>query len=341
MDDLVVFFMLYNLWQQHEFILQAALQQLNIIAYLGTADWKSIKAFKYKLQRRNRRTGPYGRNKSKRKRNSGKITDYDVYECTGLYQDDFEEVYGNVRDAIRLPRNNGTRITKTSMSPMLRLMVVLQYLRQHLRFATIKQLYDTSKTHTSNDLWHIIPKLYVRLNEINLPLFWNPHLFEQVSGSIDCSSHFRYRVHPRQGEWYRYDKHGFFFSAQVIVDLRGIILHVKLGMGHNNDKAMLNMSGFKEYLCAHGVRWLADGGYSFEYLVTPNKHKSASWNNMQKALRSVVETTIGMVKLYRLAAERVTISPELQSMCLMICYQLTNLILKQFPLRPLEISNKM
>lgn len=115
-------------------------------------------------------------------------------------------------------------------------------------------------------------------------------------------------------EWYRYDKHGFIFSAQVTCDLKGVILHVRMGMGHNNDKAMLNMSGMKEYMREHGIKWLADGGYSFQYLVTPDNTMPLSWNNTQKALRSVVETAIGFVKLYRFAAERVAVCPELQEL---------------------------
>ncbi len=87
------------------------------------------------------------------------------------------------------------------------------------------------------------------------------------------------------------------------------------------------------------INYFYYSGYSFEYLITPDKSRPVSWNNKQKSLRSVVETAIGFVKLYCFAAERVTVCPELQELSLMVCYQLTNIILKDFPLRPLEITN--
>jgi DDE superfamily endonuclease len=195
------------------------------------------------------------------------------------------------------------------------------------------QLYWISKSQVSREVWHIIPKLYLSLDEIHLSTKWTPHSFEGVSAVIDCSSYFHYQVHPWQAEWYHYDKHGFFFTAQVIVDMRGIILSVKLGMGHNNDKGMLNLTEMKAFKEEYGVKWLADSGYFFERLITPDTDKSTAWNNTQKRLHSVVETTIGMVKLFRLAAECVTICVELHELCLLICYQLTNIILKKYPLR--------
>ena len=59
--------------------------------------------------------------------------------------------------------------------------------------------------------------------------------------------------------------------------------------------------------------WLADSGYSFEFLVTPNPNKSKSWNDMQKALCSVVEVSIGMVLQ----------NVEVQELGLLTCYKLT------------------
>jgi hypothetical protein len=69
---------------------------------------------------------------------------------------------------------------------------------------------------------------------------------------MTCTSHYRNRVHPRQGDYYRGDKHAHFLNAQVVVDLDGTILHVALGLGHNNDKGMFILTGMKEYVTAKG-----------------------------------------------------------------------------------------
>jgi hypothetical protein len=47
-----------------------------------------------------------------------------------------------------------------------------------------------------------------------------------VSGAIDCTSHFRNRVHPRQGDYYCGDKRGHFISDQVSFFSFCFILHV-------------------------------------------------------------------------------------------------------------------
>lgn len=202
----------------------------------------------------------------------------------------------------------------------------------------VRKLYGISRAYLSRELRHILPLIYCSLSVITFPTVWNEHPFKQVSGAVDCASHFRTRVHPRQAEWYRFDKHGFFFTAQVIVDLTEVFLHVHLGLGHNNDKGMFILTKMKEFMHTMGVKWLADSGYSFELLVTPDPNQSKSWNDMQKALRSVVEVSIGMVKLYAFAAERVQVTPEVQELGILVCYQLTNIRMKRFPVRPAPLA---
>jgi hypothetical protein len=216
----------------------------------------------------------------------------------------------------------------------MRLMIVIQYLRQNTKWPQMKQMYNISKAYISRELRHILPLAYCALSTISLPLVWHEHPFEQVSGAVDCSSHFRTRIHPRQSEWYRYDKHGFFFTAQCVVDLTGVFLHVHLGLGHNNDKGMFILTKMKEFMRMMGVRWLGDSGYSYELLITPDPNKSKAWNDMQKGMRSIVEVSIGMVKLYAFTAERVQVAPEIHELGILTCYKLTNLRLKAFPLRP-------
>lgn len=133
-----------------------------------------------------------------------------------------------------------TRSMVSSFSPRMRLFIVLQYLRQNPDPKSLKQTYGIDRSYLCRELRHLLPIIYICSNNIKLPAAdeWKEHPFEQVSAVVDCSSHFRVRVHPCQAEWYRYDKHGFFFTAQVICDLRGVILSVQLGLGHNNDKGM-------------------------------------------------------------------------------------------------------
>lgn len=162
-------------------------------------------------------------------------------------------------------------------------------------------------------------------------------LGEGVSAAIDCASHFRHQVHPGQADWYRGDKHRFFIGAQVVVSLVGEIFSVCLGKGHNNDQAMLLVTEMKEYLRDHNLRWLADGGYRFApYLITPNdRNMPQEWNNTQKGLRSIVEVVISLAKHNKSLDTTFRQSPELQQLAIIVGYELTNMKIKDYPIKSL------
>ena len=150
-----------------------------------------------------------------------------------------------------------------------------------------------------------------------------------ISGAMDCGSHFRCRVHPRQADWYRYNKAGFFITAQV----SGRVIKMVLGMGHNNDQGMFNLTGMGCLLEKLNVRVLGDGGYHHYLMVVPDDTRSTTWNNRQKALRSCVEVVIGAAKCWEFAAGKVRVSLELHSMGLMIIYNLVAKMMREYPLR--------
>ena len=103
----------------------------------------------------------------------------------------------------------------------------------------------------------------------------------------------------------------FFLSAQVVCSYSGEIISIILGLGHNNDQGMFNITGMKQILLNENRKLLANRGYSHHLLVTPNDRNSTEWNNMQKGMRSVVEVAIGMTENFRVAGERFHQSPEL------------------------------
>lgn len=140
-------------------------------------------------------------------------------------------------------------------------------------------------------------------------------------------------MHPRQADWYRYDKAGFFITAQIICDLRGRLIHVSLGMGHNNDQGFFGLTKIGELLERHNIKLLGDGGYHHYLLVTPDITKSQEWNNKQKSLRSCVETVAFIAKCWEFAASKVRVNPELQQVGLMSIYFFVAKMMREYPLR--------
>jgi hypothetical protein len=100
---------------------------------------------------------------------------------------------------------------------------------------------------------------------------------EGVSGAIDCTAHYRRRVHSGQAD-YRGDKRRHFMTAQVTTGLNQEIFTVALGKGHNNDQVMLELTGMKDPL---SMEFRADGEYRFMNLVIPDDKRGVAWNNTQ------------------------------------------------------------
>lgn len=260
-------------------------------------------------------------------RNRGDILAGDLFDDTGLFEDEFESLY----ELLQVKVNEST--VPKSLEPRTQLRVLLYWLRHYPRVRDLAERFEISTATASRLITNLLPKLYIQLDEIHWPREWIAHTFEGVSGAIDCTSHFRWRVHPRQADYYRADKHAFFLTAQVVCGLTGELYNVTLGLGHNNDKGMLNLTHMKEFLSDHDLRWLADKGYSYLLLVTPDERKGKEWNDEQKSLRSVIETSIGTVKLWRVAGTTFRGTPELQELAVLCCYQLANINLKMYPIR--------
>lgn len=268
-------------------------------------------------------------------RNQGNIFDGNLYSDTGIFEEHFLELFSKVKHLITCKRAPGPTLiqTTTTLEPMSRLRLVMTWLRHNERHEALARQFGVSRSQVSREISHILPAIYVSINEISWPERPIFHWFENLVGAIDCTSHFRWRVHPRQSDYYCADKHAFFISTKVVCSITGEIWNVVLGKGHNNDKALFNISGMKQKLENLNQKLAADRGYSHRLLITPNDFKDRDWNNKQKGIRSVVETSIGLVKLFATASERFRQNPEIQELAIMISYQLTNRILKDYPLR--------
>ncbi len=122
--------------------------------------------------------------------------------------------------------------------------------------------------------------------------------------------------------------------AQIICDLEGRIISVHLGMGHNNDQGMFNLTGVREWLERNGLHLLSDCGYHHHRLIRPDAHEdNTEWSNRQKGLRSVVEAVAGLAKGWRFAAETSRLPIEWQEMALLTIYHFVAGRLKEFSLR--------
>lgn len=112
--------------------------------------------------------------------------------------------------------------------------MVLEVIHDNPKLRVIADYYGVNKSLVSRELHHILPKLYCHLAQKKL-ITWPDHPaagFANSNGIVDCTSHFRRRVHPRSGDWYRGDKHRYFISAEVVCGHNGVMWQVIIDSKH-------------------------------------------------------------------------------------------------------------
>lgn len=325
-------YLLYNIAKKRKIILFISLQ---ILAAVIGIKWKKINKFRKVLGPRrprsqNRRRG--GRSKECEDPFSFPLQHINIYERTGLFEDQFEQLFESLRVQMlfqpKTTSHNRRRRCRSILSLRSRLLLVLHWLRDYHKLRTLRDFYGVSISTISREISYLVPKIYCSLNHIS----WPTTVPDELVGIIDCTSHFRYRVHPRQADYYRADKHGFFITAQVVINLSGQLLNVHLGLGHNNDRGMFRITKMDERIEQDQVYLLADRGYSHHRLIIPDDNESQEWNNQQKGVRARVEMVIGLVKHFSVCSLVFRQSPELHEIALMTCYQLQAMLLREFPL---------
>jgi hypothetical protein len=167
-----------------------------------------------------------------------------LFSLTGVANKDFMRIYQATYEAIE---NRGhkhslsPKKSRTVLTTPTRLAAVFYYLKHYPSRDVLSQSFKVHWKTLWLDRKHILPILGSFLFS-NSTIGWssNPKpVFEwkKAGGSIDCSSHFRNRIHPGHSFYYRGDKHNTFMSVQLVVDLAGSkILSYHIVRGHNNDQ---------------------------------------------------------------------------------------------------------
>lgn len=261
----------------------------------------------------------------------------DIYDDTGLFGDDFETILEEITPLFQKDRK---RLRKSSLTDRERLYLALHWLRNYPSLREYKKIMGISVTTAWKEIHYVIPKLYATLRKrktrIHLPKDWDKRSYNfrgiLIHGAIDCTTHFRRRIHPGQALLYRGDKKGFFLSAQVLCSVYGDrIFSVDLGLGHNNDQGVFKRT-LKTLTERNNLRFLADLGYRHCFLIGPKNKSDPTWRVEQSALRSVVEVVCGLSQCYAVCSGKFRGSVEFQEVCLMCVWEMVNINLRQFPL---------
>lgn len=142
----------------------------------------------------------------------------EIFDRTGVFEDAFLEYYERLLPLISQPRHRPeiARHSTTSLDAMTRLQLVLEYIRHNSTYKSLARQYSISVSQVSREVRFLLPTILASLDELpqTVPDNLVPHEFEGVVGAIDCTCHYRWRVHPCQGNWYRGDKHAFFISGK-------------------------------------------------------------------------------------------------------------------------------
>jgi len=218
--------------------------------------------------------------------------------------------------------------------------MVLYWLRKYPSFGEMELVFCLSKATIFRDIRYFLPKLLDALQgAIKLPDWTSVELgFGGTQAILDCTAHYRHRVHPGQALYYRGDKHAHFLTASVLSSLRGKVLNVCVGLGHNNDQGMFNCT-IRSYVEEQNVLILADRGYSHPQIITPTSKLTASlltdddWPKLHAAARTPGEIVNSLVKNWAFASRPCKQLPEWQAIGLGVVYCLVNMMLEAYPAR--------
>lgn len=202
----------------------------------------------FKTKIKSRRTTLFRRRPTGKRNSSAPLLNpATLYQRTGVFPDTFLSLYNKIHPSLVEPRGKliGKHRTKTKLHSMDRLMLALEFLRSYPSYSILSRTYGVSKSFISKEIKHVLPKLYLVIqNETKID--WSPSPLiglDGAIGAVDCSTHYRHRVHPGQANYYRFDKHGFFLTAQLVCGLDGRMFSLDIGLGHNNDSGMLILTG--------------------------------------------------------------------------------------------------
>lgn len=159
-----------------------------LLTVLDSLPTRNIQRYKWKLQNRRQRQPQLNRHQGPR--NQGDLRHIDLYERTGLFTDDFTDLYHALRATITLPRCRYPQLiprrkVSTTLSPVFRLVLALDYLRNGPKYKRFTAVYRIPKGHVCKEVHHIIPKIYSYLSYKNIigpPVQWFKHSFEDVVG---------------------------------------------------------------------------------------------------------------------------------------------------------------
>lgn len=269
-----------------------------------------------------------------RKDNLFDIRKMGIFDRTGLFSDHFEQIYIAVANCLQDARTGEKRIVSRTLHPRVELLMALQFLRENPLLRWLAREYRVHHTTVIRTLKHVLPILFVSFSgNIQFPTsFQIVKGFFSIAGAVDCTPHFRTRVHPGSLEYYRGDYKDYFLTAQLVVGVDGTIWQVDIGYGHNNDMKIYQLSQVAQKLPLN-VNLCSDKGYvSQDKLITPRHMEDESQNSIHKRVRSIVERVFGFVKMWKIASTRFRMSPEYQRICLMIVYNIVQQISKEFPL---------
>jgi hypothetical protein len=170
--------------------------------------------------------------------------------------------------------------------------------------------------------------------------------FAGAQFNMDCTSHFRNRVHPGQHLYYRGDKHAHFLTAQVTVSLSGTLYDVRIALGHNNDKGVFNLTT-RDYVEEMNLTGLTDRGYSHPQLIRPDNKGIAqhlgyptveAFGSDHAAARSPAEIINSYTKNWEFASSKCSQSPEFQAFGLMTVYYLVAMKQRMNPIAHLFLK---
>ena len=156
----------------------------------------------------------FGKKSNKKPISDEKVLAHDIYDLTGIFEEMFLDLFDKVKEKMNQGYDLRRKMKRHKLSRMMRLLLVLTWLRKYPNLVDLKDKFDVSESTSKREVDFLLSILVENLNIIKWPEVPEKD-WESCVGSVDGTPHYKNRTHPKQADYYRGDKHAFFINSQV------------------------------------------------------------------------------------------------------------------------------
>ena len=111
----------------------------------------------------------FGKKSNKKPISDEKVLAHDIYDLTGIFEEMFLDLFDKVKEKMNQGYDLRRKMKRHKLSRMMRLLLVLTWLRKYPNLVDLKDKFDVSESTSKREVDFLLPILVENLNIIKWP----------------------------------------------------------------------------------------------------------------------------------------------------------------------------